>query len=81
MLKFGFADPLPRRSFVRVFVLLDGGECSLCKGFAKGVGLALLGWDVAFSGSMGCCGFPHDRQLLECPEEVWAALRAFLLPH
>ena len=33
-----------------------------------------------FSGSLRCCGLAHDSQHLECPEEVWAARRALLLP-
>ena len=44
------------------------------------VGRALLGGDVAFSGSVGCCGFACDCQHLECPDEVWAVRRALLLP-
>ena len=38
--------------------------------------MAVLGKNVALSGSLGCCGIAHDIQHLEYPEEVWAAWRA-----
>ena len=53
---------------------------SLMSESAESLGRALLGRDVALSGSLGCCGIAHDTQHLECPEEVWAAWRALLLP-
>ena len=28
------------------------------------------GRDLAFSGSLGCCGIARDSQHLQCPEEV-----------
>ena len=74
MLKFGFTF----RFFVGV--LSDGGQCCLRKESAESVGRVFLGRDVAFSGSVGCCGIAHDSQRLECPEGVWAVQRALLLP-
>ena len=47
----------------------------------KDVGRALLGRRLALPGSMGLCGFAHNIQLLDCPGEVWATQRAFLLPY
>ena len=41
--------------------------------FANDVGRAPLGIGLAFSGPMGCCGFAHDSQRLECSGEVRAA--------
>ena len=43
------------------------------------MGMALLGMDVASSGSVGSCGIAHDCHL-ECPEEVWAVRRALPFP-
>ena len=37
--------------------------------FANDVGRAPLGRGLAFSGPMGCCGFAHDSQRLECSGE------------
>ena len=53
----------------------------LLQHFSKGVGRAQLGRDLAFSGPLGCCGFAHSIQRLECSGEVRAARRALFLPH
>ena len=42
---------------------------------------AILGRRLALPGSTGRCAFAHIIQLLECPGEVWATQRAFLLSH
>ena len=49
--------------------------------FCKVVGKALLGRRLTLPGPMGRCAFAHIIQLLECPGEVWATQRAFLLPY
>ena len=59
---------------VRASALLDGAQHCQCKESAESLERGLLGRDVAFSGSLGFCD-------LKCPEEVWAAWRALLLPH
>ena len=61
-----------RRSFVRVSAPIDGGQCGWREELANSVGRALLAWDVAFSGSVGCCGIAHDYQ-----RRVWMRLCAW----
>ena len=49
--------------------------------FAKRCGKGLLERRLALLGSMGRCAFAHIIQLWECPGEVRATQRAFLLPY
>ena len=51
------------------------------KVFAKYVGTEPAGKASALPGSMGRGAFTQIIKLLECPGEIWATQRAFLLPH
>ena len=66
------------RSLACVSFVLCGGQCGRCKDVAEAVGRTLLGRGLAFSGSVGCSGFAHDSQCLECSGEVWLHGELFL---
>ena len=77
-MKFGFTghlSKLHRSLFVPRSSWLVGAKI-----LQKMCGRTLLGRALALSGSVGCRGFAHNVQRLECSGEVLAARRALLLP-